>query len=182
MCSFFNNYRPQRSWAKVMFLQVCVILFTRGGVCLSACWNTTPPEQTPPWEQTPQSRHPNTRPPGSRHPPGADTPQTRHPPDQTHTPPGADTAPPRNQTPAYGQRAAGTHPTGMHSCLFTVTGNDNKMYSKNSIGNRNFHSKLALIVFQINSVGLIESEEFRETSMETSPKAGLDKYLGIFPY
>ena len=70
----------------------------------------------------------------------------------------------------------------MHSCLFIVTGNDDKMYSKNSIGNRNFHSKLALIVFQINSVGLIESEEFRETSMETSPKAGLDTYLGIFPY
>ena len=25
------NYRPQRSWGKVMFLQVCVILFTGGG-------------------------------------------------------------------------------------------------------------------------------------------------------
>ena len=25
--------------------------------------------------------------------------------------------PPRKQTQAYGQRAAGTHPTGMHSCL-----------------------------------------------------------------
>ena len=34
-------------------------------------------------------------------------------------PPGADT-PPRKQTPAYGQRAAGTHPTGMHSCLLLV--------------------------------------------------------------
>ena len=32
-------YRPQRSWGKVMFLHVCVILFT-GGVCLRACWNT----------------------------------------------------------------------------------------------------------------------------------------------
>ena len=86
-------YRPQRSWAKVMFLQVCVILFT-GGVCLSACWDTTPPrEQTPlgadtpgadtpprqtppqsrpsPWEQTPpQSRPPlGADPPGSRPPP-----------------------------------------------------------------------------------------------------------------
>ena len=31
-------------------------------------------------------------------------------------PPGADTPPPGKQIPAYGLRAAGTHPTGMHSC------------------------------------------------------------------
>ena len=31
--SFFN-YRPQRSWGKVMFLQASVILLTGGGVCL----------------------------------------------------------------------------------------------------------------------------------------------------
>ena len=56
----FNIYRPQRSWGKVMFLHVSVILLTRGGVCLSACWDSRPPwEQTPPprsrppWEQTP---------------------------------------------------------------------------------------------------------------------------------
>ena len=35
----------------------------RGGVCLSACWDTT----NPPQEQTPSSPPP----PGSRHPPGA---------------------------------------------------------------------------------------------------------------
>ena len=50
----------------------------RGGVCISACWDTT----SPPWGQTP---------PRSRHPPGADTPRSRH-------PPGADT-PPQEQTP-----------------------------------------------------------------------------------
>ena len=47
----FYLYRPQQSWAKVMFLQVCVILFTGGGGCLSACWDTPTPhpeEQTPP--------------------------------------------------------------------------------------------------------------------------------------
>ena len=49
----FLVYLPQRSWGKVMFLHVSVILFT-WGVCLSACWDTThlweqnPPEQTPP--------------------------------------------------------------------------------------------------------------------------------------
>ena len=74
----FNNYWPQRSWSKVMFLQASVILST-GGICLSACWDTPPPL-------------------------GPDT------------PPRPDT--PRKQTPAYGQRAAGTHPTGMHSCLW----------------------------------------------------------------
>ena len=82
-----------------MFLQVCVILFTGG--CLPQCmlgYHT--PEQT-----TPQSRPLQEQ----THPLGADTP-----PEQTH--PGADTPPPRKQTPAYGQRAAGTHPTGMHSC------------------------------------------------------------------
>ena len=46
--------------------------------------------------------------------------------------------------------------------LFTVTGS-NTMHSKNRIGNRNFHSKLPISVFQINSISLIESEEFRET-------------------
>ena len=55
-----------------------------------------PPEQTPPWEQTP---------------PGPDTPHSRHPPG-TRPP-----TPPGKQTPAYGLRAAGTHPTGMHSCF-----------------------------------------------------------------
>ena len=64
-----HYYSPQRSWGKVMFLQACVILFTGGGVCISACWDTTPL--------------------CSRHlpPPGADTPpQSRQPPEQTHTP------------------------------------------------------------------------------------------------
>ena len=52
-----------------------------------------------------------THPPGSRHPPGADTPQEQTPP-QDQTPPG-------KQTPAYGLPAAGTHPTGMHSCYYS---------------------------------------------------------------
>ena len=50
--------------------------------------------------------------------------------------------------------------------LFTVTVNNNTVYSKNRIVNRKFHSKLPIIVFQINSVSLIESKEFRETSNE----------------
>ena len=69
-------YRPQRSWAKVIFSQACVKNSVRGGgtegVCLSTCWDIPSREQTPP----------------SRHPPGQ-TPQSRHPP-RTRTPPGPD--------------------------------------------------------------------------------------------
>ena len=105
--SIFHCYRPQWSWGKVMFLQASVIQLT-GEV-----------PHTPP----PQSRHP----PPSRHPPGADTPQSRHPP-QADTPPRADTPwsrhppprsrhlPPGEHAVRYGQRAGGTHPTGMQSC------------------------------------------------------------------
>ena len=51
---------------------------------------------------------------------------------------------------------------------FTVTGSNNTMYSKNRISNGKFNSKLPIIVFQINSISLIESEEFRETSMRST--------------
>ena len=50
-------YRPQRSWGKVMFLQVSVILFT-GGVCLSACWDTIPQSRHPPRSRHPQEQTP----------------------------------------------------------------------------------------------------------------------------
>ena len=82
--------------AKVIFLHLSVILFT-GGVCLSACWDTTPPEQTPPPPEqtnTPGSRHPLEQNPPGADPPGADTPP------QEQTPPRADT-PPEQTPPAY---------------------------------------------------------------------------------
>ena len=48
------------------------------------------------------------------------TPRSRHaPPEQTpreQTPPGAD-IPPSQHAVRYGQRAGGTHPTGMQPCL-----------------------------------------------------------------
>ena len=66
-------YRPQRSWAKVMFLQASVILSTGGGVCLSACWDTTPPPPgtrpdpprpgPPPPSRPPQEQTPTPTPP-----------------------------------------------------------------------------------------------------------------------
>ena len=50
--------------AKVIFLHPSVIHSVHGGVCLSACWDTTPREQTaPPPEQThtPQEQTPPPR-------------------------------------------------------------------------------------------------------------------------
>ena len=61
-----NIYHPQRSWGKVIFSQASVILFT-GGVCLSACWVTTP-RPGPPGPDTPLDQAP----PGTRHPPVAE--------------------------------------------------------------------------------------------------------------
>ena len=82
-------YRPQRSWAKVIFLQASVC--PRGGVSASVHAGMPPP---PPGAD-PRTRH--TTPPQTRH----TTPQTRHttpPPDQTHHPPGPDTPPPHPRT------------------------------------------------------------------------------------
>ena len=75
------HYRPQRSWGKVMFLQVCVILFSGGST-----WPGTPPgtrctsrgqvhpsdQVHPPWDQV--------------HPPVHPLDQV-HPRDQVHPPP-----------------------------------------------------------------------------------------------
>ena len=45
------SYRPQRSWGKVMFLQVSVILFTRGGSALLHSGIHPTPGADPPQDQ-----------------------------------------------------------------------------------------------------------------------------------
>ena len=50
---YTNNYRPQRSWSKVMFLHVSVILFTGEGESGHPLWADTPPWQTPSWTDIP---------------------------------------------------------------------------------------------------------------------------------
>ena len=85
------------------------------GVCLSACWDTTPPRTRHP----PGIRHtplgPGTpwdkSPPWDQAPSGADSSRTRHPPPREQTPPYTEHAG------RYGQRGGGTFPTGMQSCL-----------------------------------------------------------------
>ena len=46
------------------------------------------------------------------------------------------TTPPPDQTPEYGQHSAGTHPTGMHSCLwiYWIAVNSSVQWSKNKMG------------------------------------------------
>ena len=99
--SFLAYYWPQRSCGQGnIFTSVCHSVHREGGFCLNACWDTSPPQtrQTPP--------HRDKTPPDQEDPP-----RTRQ------TPPPDQADPPGKQTPAYGLRAAGTHPTGMHSCF-----------------------------------------------------------------
>ena len=119
-------YRPQRSWAKVIFSQASVCP-QGGGVSASVHAGIYPPRnrQTPPGPGRPPQPGTPPRADTPHHPP---TPRTGRPPPDQAPPPGPGTTPldqappqeqtssPRKQTSAYGQRAAGTHPTGMHSC------------------------------------------------------------------
>ena len=93
--------------AKVIFLHLSVILFTRGG--LPQCMVRYPPPSrsrhppgadTPPEQTPPRSRHPPEQtPPRSRHPHGS-----RHPLPQEQTPPPRSRHPPRADTPHPGSR------------------------------------------------------------------------------
>ena len=65
-------YRPQRSWAKVMFLQASVILST-GGVS----GRENPPGREPPGRETPPAGRP---PQAGRTPPGRENPLAGRPP------------------------------------------------------------------------------------------------------
>ena len=80
---------PSATKLRRLCFYTCLSFCSQGGVCLSACWDTTPP---PRGRQAPRT--------------GAGTPRTRHPP-RPGTPPGAEMA----------TAADGTHPTGMHSCF-----------------------------------------------------------------
>ena len=69
--------------AKVIFLHLFVILFTGGGFCLNACWDTNPPRVDTPL---------GVEPPGAD-PPRADTPPWEQNPPQTRNPPRPGTLP-----------------------------------------------------------------------------------------
>ena len=91
-----------------MFQHVCVILFT-GEEWGSLGRENSPGRENPAGQGDPPPSREN--PPGRETPPGqGDTPPAGRPP-QARRPPGRENPPPQ-----YGQWAAGTHPTGMHSC------------------------------------------------------------------
>ena len=79
-----NYYRPQRSCEGYVFTPVCHSV--HGGVCLSACWDTTPPDQAhPPPEHIPlglgtKPLLPGAPPPRDQAPRWSTTPRTRYPP------------------------------------------------------------------------------------------------------
>ena len=99
-CRLFSEaiFLPPASevWGKVIFY-TCLSFCSQGGLpqCMLGCCH--PPEPPPPGADNPPS-------PRSRHTPPRADPQEQTP------PPGAEHAG------RYGQRAGGTHPTGMQSC------------------------------------------------------------------
>ena len=70
-------------WGKVIFSVVCVKNSVYRGVCLSACWDTTPLRSRPPGTRH-SPKPPKADPPGPGTPP--DPPGTRHPPPLEQTP------------------------------------------------------------------------------------------------
>ena len=85
----WTYYRRKRSLRRLCFYTcLSVILFTRRGVCLSAWWDSRPPQERAP----PRSRHPppwNRQPSAAATPPphrAASLPPSRHPPEQTPPP------------------------------------------------------------------------------------------------
>ena len=87
-------------WPRLCFY-TCLWFCTQGGGL-----QRTPPE---PGRHHPPG--PRRTPPSRENPPGP----RRTPPDQADPPQQGD--PPGKKTATYGQWAAGTHPTGMHSCI-----------------------------------------------------------------
>ena len=86
--SMFNSLLPPANevWSKVIFSVVCVKNSVHRGVCLSACWDTTPPWQG----RTPLARRPPLArqiPPGKADPPWqGDSPGKGRPPWQGRPP------------------------------------------------------------------------------------------------
>ena len=118
--------------AKVMFLHMSVILLTGGGSPETpprTRENPPGPGRTPPTKENPPGTRENPpdqgEPPGpGRTPPGPGRtpPDQGEPPPTRENPPGTRENPPGKKTAAYGQWAAGTHPTGMHSCYGDLLG------------------------------------------------------------
>ena len=143
-----NYYRPQRSWAKVMFLQESVILLT-GGCMLGY----QPPQDQTPREQTPREQTP----PWTMHPPGPYTPPEQTPLDQTpprsrhhppeQTPPGSRplwTRPrPQEADTSIRRSMSGRYASHWNAFLFANTFKYLSWITKKSVENRAGHMKIS---------------------------------------
>ena len=126
-----RHYRPQRSWGKVIFSEVCVKNSVHRGWCLPHCMlGCTPPgqRQTPPGAKTDtplpeQTAQKQTPPPPAQCKLGSNKRAVRilleciyqsRPPRSKHPPP-------PGTVQAGQQQAGGTHPTGMHISELTIT-------------------------------------------------------------
>ena len=101
MALFIFTARKRSLGQGNIFTPVCHSVHRGGGLpqCMLGYHPTTAGTRHIPWSRHPPDQAPPT-PPGTRHPPGPGT-----------LPPGAEHAG------RYGQRAGGSHPTGMQSCL-----------------------------------------------------------------
>ena len=114
------HYRPQRSWAEVIFSQACVCPQGGRGVCLSACWDTPPPRSRPP--PGPDTPSPRTRHPPREHTPprpGTD-PQTPPPPTRHPSPPTRHTSPPPREADCSIRLTSGRYASYWNAFLFTL--------------------------------------------------------------
>ena len=93
MVNYLKLFLPPATKLGQGYVFTCVCdSVQRGGVCLSACWDTPPQEQTPPKQTPHQSRHPREQTPPRVDTLWADTPQEQ-------TAPRADNTTPRGNTP-----------------------------------------------------------------------------------
>ena len=117
-------YRPQRSCGQgYVFTRVCDSVHRGGLRAGRPPWTreNPPSKEEPPWAGKPPG--PGRTPRAGKPPQTRDQGEPPHPPDQAdppgtrQTPPPDQADTPGKQTPEYGLRAAGTHPTGMYSCF-----------------------------------------------------------------
>ena len=111
--SMFNNiliyYHPQRSWEGYVFTGLC--LSTRG---LDRDPLDRDPGSASVYAGIPHTHtHTHTH-PGSRHPPGADTPQSRHPLEQTPQSKHLRSRPPGSRHPPWADTSPGADPPSRH--------------------------------------------------------------------
>ena len=160
-----------RVCGKVIFLQVCVILSTGGGVYPIMQWASTtmyplgttyppwdyvPPQTTDPLDYVPQTTYPP-----DYIPPWTMYPRTTYPPPRDYIPPGLHTPPGICTLPVDGLCEGSSHPTGMHSCIGYLFMLQNLFFQKKILIDT--HTKIwtevtAIIIFMKKLLKFLQGE------------------------